>query len=130
MSNCKTCEQRVVTTSVAVVGTNLVLTVPATTIFTIDSRVCLIIAQPIPEAGEALPVVIEVSGTTTETPVYHALSEIRTSRGCHAFCTVGNIEYGIDLCEVGRNRIPLFFSDASLFYDLRGLYKFRKTGRV
>lgn len=130
MSNCRTCPQRVVTTSVAVVGTSLVLTVPATTVFTIDSKVCLIIAQPLPEAGEALPVVIEVSGTTTEIPLYHTISEIQNSRGCHGFCTFGNIVYGIDLCEVGRNRLPLFFSDASIFYDLRGVERLCRCREV
>lgn len=129
MSVCKTCFTKLVSTTIAVVGTNLVITLPATTVLTIDTKYCLIVAQPIPETGEALPVVLEVSGTTTEIPLYHTISEIRNSRGCHGQCTFGNIVYGIDLCERGRNRLPLFFSDASIFYDLRNVEHLRRCGR-
>lgn len=130
MSICKNCLTKVVSTSVAVVGANLVITLPATTTLTIDTKYCLVVAQPIPEAGEALPVVLEVSGTTTEIPLYHTISEIRNSRGGHGQCTFGNIVYGIDLCERGRNRIPLFFSDASIFYDLRDVENMRRCREV
>lgn len=126
MSTCGTCFTKLVSESIAVVDTSLVITVPADTTLTIDTKYCLIIAQPIPDAGEALPVVIEISGTTTEIPIYHTISEIRNSRGCHGFCTFGNIVYGIDLCERGRKRLPLFYSDAAIFYDLRGVEHLRR----
>lgn len=130
MSVCKSCFTKLVSVSVAVVGTNLVITLPATTVLTINTKYCLIVAQPIPEAGEAFPVVLEISGTTTEIPLYHTLSEIRNSLGCHGQCTFGNIVYGIDLCERGRNRLPLFLSDANIFYDLRNVEHLRRCREV
>lgn len=121
MGKCNCCKNKIVSTSIAVNtgGTALVITIPATTVLTIDTKYCLVIAQPLPEAGENLPVHIEVSGTTVEIPLYKTVGKIK---GCGCIqCTFGDIEYGIDLPERGRVRIPLFFSDASIFYDLRGI---------
>lgn len=128
MSACSCCKNKVVSTAISVVGTNLQITVPATTVFTIDTKYCLVLAQPLPEAGENLPVVILVSGATTPFPVFKTIGKIK---GCGCIqCTFGDIEYGIDLPERGRTRIPLFFSDASQFYDLRGLEHLRRCREV
>lgn len=65
--NCKNCEGKLVSTSVAIVGTApnqmLTITVPNQTFTNLERR-CLIIAQSLPAGSNNLPVVIQ-SGTTT-----------------------------------------------------------------
>lgn len=128
--SCRTCFTRLVSTAIAVVGTDLQITVPATTVLTPDTKYCLILATPLPEAGENLPVTILVSGGTAAIPVRKSICEITTSCGCHGTCTFGDQLFGIDLPERGRTRIPLFLTnDEAFFVDIRGLERFRRCGR-
>jgi len=131
MSTCRTCFTRLVSTAIAVVGTDLQITVPATTVLTPDTKYCLVLTTPLPEAGENLPVTILVSGTTTPIPVRKSICEITTSRGSHGTCTFGDQLFGIDLPERGRTRVPLFLTnDEAFFVDLRGVEHLRRCREV
>lgn len=131
MSNCRTCFTRLVSTAIAVVGTNLQITVPATTVLTPDTKYCLILTTPLPEAGEALPVTILVSGGTTAIPVRKSICQITTSCGCHGTFTFADQLFGIDIPERGRTRIPLFLTDDEAFFvDLRGVEHLRRCREV
>lgn len=125
--SCTNCFTRIVSTAVAVVGTNLQITIPATPVLTPDTKFCLVLTTPIPDAGETLPVTILVTGATAAIPVRKSVCEIRTSRGCHGSCTFGDQLFGIDLPERGRVRIPLFLTnDQAFFVDLRGAEHLRR----
>lgn len=131
MSNCKTCFTRLVSTAIAVVGANLQITVPTTTVLTPDTKYCLILTTPLPEAGEVLPVTILVSGAIDAIPVRKSICEITTSRGCHGTCTFADQLFGIDLPERGRTRVPLFLTnDEAFFVDLRGVEHLRRCREV
>lgn len=121
MSRCSCCKNKLISTAIAVVGTDLQITIPATTVLTPDTKYCLLLAQPLPEAGENLPVTILVSGATT--PSVPLLKTIGKIKGCGcecSQCTFGDQEFGIDLPECGRTRIPIFLNnDMSDFFDIR-----------
>ena len=69
MSNCLLCRRFVGSASVTVVGTSLVVNVPATT-FNNCSRICLGILQELPDAATInMPVVITIGTDTTEYPL-------------------------------------------------------------
>lgn len=133
MSVCKTCFTKLVSTDIAVVGTNMQITVTGPTTLEPSSKFCLVLTQPLPEAGENLPVTILVS--TVETPVaiplLKTICRITNSRGGCAQCTFGDQEFGIDLPERGRTRIPLYLNNNSAdFFDLRGVEHLRRCREV
>lgn len=120
MSACSCCKNKLVSTAIAVVGTNLQITIPADTVLTPDTKYCLLLAQPLSEAGENLPATILVSGGTTAIPLLKTIGKIKGCGCCQ--CTFGDQEFGIDLPERGRTRIPIFLNDnMSDFFDLRPL---------
>lgn len=122
MSNCSCCKNRLISTAIAVVDSTLQITVPATTVLVPDTKYCLLLAQPLPEAGENLPVTILISGATVAIPVLKTIGKIKGC-GCSQ-CTFGDQEFGIDLPERGRTRIPIFLNDnMSDFFDLRCVEK-------
>ena len=98
------CEHtKISSVSVAVVGDKVRITTQHATLAE-QTKYCLIIAQPCPDAGHHLPVEIVVG------------SEPPASLQKYG---VANIEYGQDLPEC-RNKIPLYFNNAREFIDLRG----------
>ena len=119
MSICSECKKRLVSTSITATATNVEINVAPEDPIQFDQKLCLVLAQPVPDAGEVLPVVIVIAGTTPVTaPLYKSIGKIKGCK-CPAL-TLGDIVYGIDLPERGRVRIPVFYSDAGNFYDLRG----------
>lgn len=68
-SKCNTCKNFVLSTEVALSGTNLVVTIPQNS-YANDSEVCIAIAQPIPTGVSAAnPVVIQIGTATTQYPL-------------------------------------------------------------
>ena len=66
MSNCMLCRRFVGSTSVTVVGTSLVVNIPAAT-YNNCTRICLDILQELPDAATInMPVVITIGSDTTE----------------------------------------------------------------
>lgn len=131
MNCCKGCTTKLIGSVVAVVGTNLQITVtsPIITGFSASTKYCLVLTVPIPEAGEALPVTILFTGATTAIPIYKTIGQIVSFMTCNE-CTFGDQLFGIDLPERGRVRIPLYLNNnESGFYDLRGVEHLRKCGR-
>jgi len=129
MSICCNCPTKIVSTAIAVVGTNLQITIPADPALTPSTKYCLVLAQPIPDAGEALPVTILPTGGTA-IPLLKTICCITNSRGGCAQCTFGDQEFGIDLPERGRTRIPLYLNNnMSDFFDLRGVEHLRRCRR-
>jgi len=130
MSNCKTCFTKLVSTAIAVVGTNLQITVTGPTALEPSTKYCLILASPIPDAGEALPVTILLSGETVAIPLLKTICRITNSCGECGQCTFGDQDFGIDLPERGRTRIPLYLNNNMAdFFDLRGVEHLRRCGR-
>lgn len=69
MSNCLLCRRFVGSSSVTVVGTSLVVNIPATTLNNC-SRICLGILQELPDAATInMPVVITIGTDATEYPL-------------------------------------------------------------
>lgn len=63
-NNCSICPNIVISDSVTVVGTDLVIDVPATS-FRDGQRVCLVVAQALPDAATInMPVSISIGGDT------------------------------------------------------------------
>lgn len=133
MSTCCNCPTKLISTAIAVVGATLQITVSPTVIVTPDTKYCLVLTSPIPEAGENLPVSIlaVTSVAATTIPLRKSICEITTSRGCHGTCTFADQVFGFDLPERGRTRIPLFLTnDEALFIDLRGVERLRRCREV
>lgn len=131
MSTCKNCFTKLVSTTIAVVGTNLQITVVGPTALDPSTKYCLVLTSPLPEAGESLPVTILLSGGTTAIPLHKTICRITSSCGKTAQCTFGDVEYGIDLPERGRTRIPLYLNNNMAdFYDLRGVEHLRRCREV
>lgn len=77
-NSCNTCRNMVRTTAVAVVSTNLVLTVPAG-VFLNNQELCVCVAQAIPNTvTAAMPVVVQITGSAT-------LYNIRTKCGHNVY---------------------------------------------
>lgn len=129
MSECRTCFTRLVSTAIAVVGTNLQITVSGVAALEPSTKYCLVLTTPLPEAGENLPVTILLSGETTAIPLLKTICRITTSCGKTAQCTFGDQEFGIDLPERGRVRIPIYLNNNMAdFFDLRGVEHLRRCG--
>ena len=69
MSNCMLCRRFVGSASVTVVGTSLVVNIPAAS-YNNRTRICLGILQELPDAASInMPVVITIGADTTEYPL-------------------------------------------------------------
>lgn len=66
-NNCRICQNIVVSTNVAIVSGNMVITIPAGS-YKNNQRLCILIAQTIPVSATPLPVVIQVTGSTVNIP--------------------------------------------------------------
>lgn len=131
MSTCCNCPTRLISTAIAVVGTNLQITVTGPTILEPSTKYCLVLTTPLPEAGENLPVTILLSGETIAIPLLKTICRITNSHGGCAQCTFGDQEFGIDLPERGRTRIPLYLNNNMAdFFDLRGVEHLRRCREV
>jgi hypothetical protein len=65
IKNCSLCKNLVISTSVTLVGTNVVIDIP-TGCYCDDKKICLVIAQTIPTTAPiSSPVVISIGGDTT-----------------------------------------------------------------
>ena len=100
---CGNCERKITSVSFEVVGDKVRLTTQPATL-AMETKYCLIVAQPCPEAGKNLPVEIVV-GDCAPIPLQ--------------MFGPANIEFGQDLPGC-RCRVPLFYNNAGQFIDLRG----------
>lgn len=66
-TNCRICSNIVVSTNVAISGSEMVITIPAAT-YTNNEKLCILVAQAIPASATPLPVVIQVTGASATTP--------------------------------------------------------------
>lgn len=66
-SSCRVCNNLVVSTSVAISGTEMVITIPQTT-YTNNQKLCILIAQSIPASATPLPVTIQIDGSKPAIP--------------------------------------------------------------
>ena len=66
-TNCRVCNNLVISTSVAISGTEMVITIPEAT-YTNNQKLCILIAQTIPASATPLPVVIQITGNTATIP--------------------------------------------------------------
>lgn len=131
MSICCNCPTKLISTAIAVVGTDLQITVTGPTALEPSTKYCLVLTTPLPEAGENLPVTILLSGGTMAIPLLKTICRITNSRGECAQCTFGDQEFGIDLPERGRTRIPLYLNNNMAdFFDLRGVERLRRCRGV
>lgn len=66
---CCNCRNRTLSTAIAATATELVITIPANTYYN-HNKLCLVLAQAIPEiTGLPLPVVIQIGTDTTTYPL-------------------------------------------------------------
>lgn len=66
-TNCRVCDNLVISTSVAISGTEMVITIPQAT-YTNNQKLCILIAQTIPASATPLPVTIQINGSETTIP--------------------------------------------------------------
>lgn len=98
---CRLCDRLIISTSVTVVGTGLVVNIPAGT-YQNGCKYCIVIAQAIPDAATVnMPVSISIGGVTTtlyplvdRCGVQLTASEIRT-RTKYAAVVVTNATGGV-----------------------------------
>lgn len=91
------------TGTVTVTATNVVLTVPAGTVFTERQRYDIILSSPVPVAGYSLPVIVMIDGAATQYPV--------TRLG------LNDVVFGQTIkCDC---KLILYFTNNDTFTDLR-----------
>lgn len=66
-TNCRICNNLVISTSVAISGTEMVITIPQAT-YTNNQKLCILIAQTLPVSTTPLPVTIQINGSETTIP--------------------------------------------------------------
>lgn len=121
MSNCKTvcrlCDRLIISDSVTVVGTDLVIDIPAG-VYGNCEKFCIVVAQAIPDAATInMPVSISIGGVTTtlypltdKCGVQLTASEIRTrtkySTNVLTTTTGGNFRIMSKICNRSDNALP------------------------